>query len=148
MDKVKDISFSLDFANKIGTKESVIYKYISFKLLEGRFFLDIDDISKDISIISKNCINNSINNLIEKGYIKKNILSSIEKENILSSKEMEHLGVGNKTCEWCGCKTTILNKHHHPIPKKDKGIKLVNICPNCHCEFHHLVCELEVVDRG
>lgn len=53
------------------------------------------------------------------------------KEQILNSK-----GEGNKTCDWCGCKTTILHKHHYPVPKRLGGKDIVNICSNCHNEFH------------
>lgn len=45
---------------------------------------------------------------------------------------------GDKTCEWCGCKTTILHAHHYPIPRRLGGTETVNICPNCHYEFHDL----------
>lgn len=41
-----------------------------------------------------------------------------------------------KVCEWCGCKTTILHKHHYPIPKRLGGKEVVNICPTCHYGFH------------
>lgn len=53
------------------------------------------------------------------------------KTEILSEKE-----TGNKICEWCGCKTTVLHKHHHPVPKRLGGTETVNICSNCHGEFH------------
>ncbi len=53
------------------------------------------------------------------------------KNAVLSSK-----GTGEKTCEWCGCKTSVLNKHHYPVPKRDGGTETVNICSNCHNEFH------------
>lgn len=39
-------------------------------------------------------------------------------------------------CEWCGKTTSAIHKHHHPIPKRLGGQRTVNICPNCHCEFH------------
>ena len=53
------------------------------------------------------------------------------KEQILVSK-----GTGEKTCAWCGCKTTLLHKHHYPIPKRMGGKETVDICSNCHNEFH------------
>ena len=53
------------------------------------------------------------------------------KQELLSEKED-----GGKICEWCGCKTTVLHKHHYPIPKRDGGKETVNICSNCHMEFH------------
>lgn len=49
---------------------------------------------------------------------------------------MNNKGNGEKTCEWCGCKTTVLHKHHYPIPKRQGGKEIVNICSNCHHEFH------------
>lgn len=55
------------------------------------------------------------------------------KEQILSNK-----GDGEKTCAWCGCKTTILHRHHYPIPKRMGGTETVDICSNCHGEFHLL----------
>ena len=45
-------------------------------------------------------------------------------------------GEGQKTCQWCECKTTILHKHHFPIPKRLGGKEVVYICSNCHSEFH------------
>lgn len=53
------------------------------------------------------------------------------KETILGNK-----GKGDKVCEWCGCATSILHKHHYPIPKRAGGTATVNICSNCHNEFH------------
>ena len=53
------------------------------------------------------------------------------KEEVLNDKEQ-----GDKICEWCGCKTTLLHKHHYPIPKRMGGKETVNICSNCHNEFH------------
>lgn len=49
---------------------------------------------------------------------------------------MESKGLGDKVCEWCGCKTTVLHKHHYPVPKRMGGKDTVNICSNCHHEFH------------
>lgn len=42
----------------------------------------------------------------------------------------------DKVCSWCGANTAILHGHHFPIPQCDGGEKIVNICPNCHYEFH------------
>jgi hypothetical protein len=59
------------------------------------------------------------------------------KEQILTKK-----GNGEKICAWCGCKTTVLHKHHYPIPKRLGGKETVDICPNCHDEFH--VMEIQI----
>ena len=53
------------------------------------------------------------------------------KEQILNQK-----GDGEKICAWCGCKTTLLHKHHYPVPKRMGGTETVEICSNCHAEFH------------
>lgn len=65
--------------------------------------------------------------------ITKNVEYKDLKNIVISSK-----GKGNKTCEWCGCKTTILHSHHYPIPRRLEGTETVKICPNCHYEFHNL----------
>ena len=49
---------------------------------------------------------------------------------------LQQKGEGEKICEWCGCSTTILHKHHFPIPKRLGGTDVVSICSNCHSEFH------------
>lgn len=59
------------------------------------------------------------------------------KEQILNNK-----GDGEKICAWCGCKTTLLHKHHYPIPKRMGGTEIVYICSNCHSEFHVLEGEI------
>lgn len=43
-----------------------------------------------------------------------------------------------QVCEWCGINTSVLHKHHYPIPKRYGGKDVVNICSNCHNEFHNL----------
>lgn len=43
------------------------------------------------------------------------------------------------TCEWCNGSTTQLQKHHWPIPQSMGGEDTVNICANCHFEYHSLV---------
>lgn len=49
---------------------------------------------------------------------------------------LKNKGEGGKMCAWCGCKTSSLHKHHYPIPKRMGGIETVEICSNCHTEFH------------
>lgn len=47
-------------------------------------------------------------------------------------------GLGDKVCSWCGCRTYILHRHHFPKRRKDGGQETVDICPNCHANFHFL----------
>jgi hypothetical protein len=42
-------------------------------------------------------------------------------------------------CEWCESQSYILHKHHYPIPRSLGGEEVINICPNCHCEYHFLL---------
>lgn len=49
---------------------------------------------------------------------------------------LDNKGEGDKVCAWCGCKTTVLHAHHYPVPKRLGGKEVVNICSNCHHEFH------------
>lgn len=53
------------------------------------------------------------------------------KESILAPDEDKE-----KKCEWCGHRTTTLHRHHYPVPKRLGGKDIVNICANCHTEFH------------
>ena len=45
-------------------------------------------------------------------------------------------GNGAYQCVWCHCFTTTIHHHHHPIPKCQGGTEIVEICANCHAEFH------------
>ena len=73
-----------------------------------------------------------------------NEVSSPIRERIVNESQFEQIkadvltdkGEGEKICEWCGCKTTILHNHHFPIPKRLGGKEVVHICSNCHTEFH------------
>lgn len=42
------------------------------------------------------------------------------------------------TCAWCKSDTFILHEHHHPTPKSEGGKEIVQLCPNCHFEYHYL----------
>ena len=45
---------------------------------------------------------------------------------------------GLKKCQWCGSRTLLLHRHHYPISGAEGGTETVNICPNCHTEYHAL----------
>lgn len=45
-------------------------------------------------------------------------------------------------CEWCGKQSTALQKHHYPIPKREGGTDVVNICYECHHGFHQTEYEM------
>lgn len=62
------------------------------------------------------------------------------KEAVLKNKECSTNinSIFPNTCEWCGNNTIVLHEHHYPLKKSKGGTETVNICPNCHYEFHAL----------
>lgn len=63
---------------------------------------------------------------------------------IVSDKYTDEYGVErsilfNAHCEWCKVSTAFTHAHHYPIPKSEGGTETVNICPNCHTEYHALM---------
>jgi len=54
----------------------------------------------------------------------------------LENKAVAGLGIGSAVCEWCRIRTYTLHQHHYPTPRRNGGTQIVNICPNCHQEFH------------
>lgn len=138
----KPLYVNVKLAMKIGLNEAIIYNYISQKTLKNRYFLDLTDMHSDCSFLSKITIKRSLKKLIEIGKIKEIILTSEEKRGMLYEKQLTGMGIGNKTCEWCGYKSSVLHEHHYPIPKIEKGTEIVNICANCHYEYHHIRNEL------
>lgn len=68
----------------------------------------------------------------------KHRLSDQEILSIIQSKKAQSLPMGNGMCDWCLGTTVRLHSHHYPIKRCDGGKETVNICPNCHYEYHHL----------
>ena len=79
------------------------------------------------------------------GYLKTIKMSKEEIVSNLKNKK-NNSDIGDLECEWCRTKTLVLHKHHYPIPKAEGGKEIVNICPNCHQEFHCLENRIKVVD--
>lgn len=143
MNKPIRVTFDDQVAINVGIESAVTLSYLKEKFLEGRYLLDLQDIYNDIPIYTNTlAIKKCVEKLVLAGYIIEKELTSLEKCELLSGKKMTGLGVGNKVCEWCGCKTTVLHGHHYPIQKKDNGTELVQICANCHYEYHHIRNEL------
>ena len=92
-----------------------------------------DDFDNEDDNVNENDNDNDVSYPVQGTYRENQLPYASIKDEILNDK-----GFGDKTCEWCGCKTTILHKHHYPIPKRMGGKQIVNICSNCHNEFHVL----------
>jgi hypothetical protein len=88
--------------------------------------------------ISEIALKKRIKKYINMGLLQNNteFIVDLLKEKSLYSKNN---GIGECVCEWCQIKTVILHKHHYPIAKKDNGKQIINICPNCHSEFHNYI---------
>lgn len=103
------------------------------------YYCNNKDIKKtdELSQLNKYQLYSIKKKLFEYGYLnlKINNIENLKKETIKKS----HIG---KKCEWCGHECYILQEHHYPIPSKDGGNKVVNICPNCHYTFHKLESEI------
>ena len=147
MSQIENLTINQKVGAEVGTSAALVYDYIIKKSVNGRFFLDIEDIHSDLPIMSARSISRCVDKLVSSEYVTKAKLTSMEKFKILSRKRMDGLGIGNRVCEWCGCNTAVLNNHHFPIPRKDNGAKTVGICANCHSEFHHLTSEL-IIEEG
>lgn len=74
----------------------------------------------------------------KKGLAEKFSYSEDQIIQIIKSKSPQNLPGSNKCCEWCNCTTHALHKHHYPLKKCHGGQFVVNICPNCHYEYHFL----------
>ena len=109
---------------------------ISLELLRNKELTTNDIIKTDILMkeLSKYQLRKVKQKLLKLGYIKKS--NSSKKELKEKTIKLSHKG---KKCEWCKKECFVLQKHHYPISHKDKGEKIVNICPNCHYTYHKLL---------
>ena len=69
----------------------------------------------------------------------KNIKKFAEKHRRTDCEVFEMLNIKNskKGCLFCGYDKCYLDKHHYPIRKKYCGTDTINLCANCHREFHY-----------
>tara|TARA_X000001316_G_scaffold8267_1_gene2169 strand:+ start:152 stop:568 length:417 start_codon:yes stop_codon:yes gene_type:complete len=77
-----------------------------------------------------------LNRLKSEGLLVEKNLPYKEAVNLLKDKRANNYG--DLHCEWCGSKVFVLHQHHYPMKKCDGGKETVNICPNCHYEYHYL----------
>lgn len=93
------------------------------------------EFSKRLSLV-RGQVTKCLKELRKKGYVKTYYDSEIV--DLLKAKKMKGLGIGSKICAWCEVGTHVFHAHHYPVPKSKGGTELINICPNCHVEFHYL----------
>ncbi len=117
-----------DIAGKHGLKNAIV-----FSIAKNNNGITLSEIQAVVPFMSKSAIGRSMRYLRDVGLLNKKIMSPEDvKEIVLTKKKMF-------VCEWCNCKTLVLEEHHYPISKSDGGEKTVNICPNCHRAYHSII---------
>ena len=131
-----DFKFSKKVAKEIGLTNALVLGAIKQYVKDYKCSeIDMGVIkSRYLSFLSKSTIKRALKSLHDTGFLTNSLNDSEMKKNIV----LENKRNPKYVCEWCGCKCNLLNKHHFPIPKSQGGTETVNICPNCHYEFHAL----------
>lgn len=91
-------------------------------------------------ISSDGTVTNSCKELVNKGLIatQNNNMTPQDAVELITAKKPQYIESGGITCSWCGGKTLRLQLHHYPISARDGGQRTVEICANCHDEYHYL----------
>jgi len=131
------IAIHVPLALKIGCNPAMIFSTmaglsikhtLTNRLIKERF----------AGLFNGRTVNKCLNELEKLEVIEPYFLSVTEIAEILISKSLKGKGIGTLVCDWCSCNTCTLHAHHYPVPKKENGGKTVNICANCHREYHYL----------
>lgn len=129
------------FIDKMTTSAKTVYVEMTANMdRDGSVSINKNQIAKNISSTT-NYVSNAMKQLVEHGYIHEISIEDIVGH--LKNKGLQGLGSGVYTCTWCGIKTNVVDKHHYPIPRAKGGTEVVEICPNCHAEYHR--CESSYV---
>ena len=123
-----DIDIGLKY--NLSLQELAIYDYI-LKKKDWTYESIIND-NPLLNITNKKTVYKKIQKLKDLKLISFTKLSDKQVYDILNKSD-------SKTgCLFCGYNRCSLDKHHYPIRAKDGGIDTINLCPNCHREFHEL----------
>ena len=103
--------------------------------VDGSVAWPIEEMAKDMCVVTETARKN-ITLLRDAGYIR--MLTQQERVQGLIAKRSWSAwnGAGAYQCVWCHCFTTTIHHHHYPVPKSKGGIAIVDVCANCHAEFH------------
>jgi CRISPR/Cas system-associated protein Cas10 (large subunit of type III CRISPR-Cas system) len=93
--------------------------------------------------VNEKAVSRAVKELLQSNIVRRKSYDPYEIKKILMEKHLYGAGVGEELCSWCGVKTIILVDHHFPIQKQFGGEETVEICPNCHQEYHILTTLLE-----
>lgn len=121
--------------NKLKPHARYLYGYIlMLSNKDGTCVIDTRFLAEEADA-NTSTLNRLIGSLEAEGLVRR--MSALETANYIRRKNMNGRGIGISKCEWCGCRTVSTAAHHYPISKADGGTETVNICPNCHSEFHY-----------
>lgn len=79
--------------------------------------------------------------LTKKQLLETRKMTPVEIMNVVKRKDPQQLNdpfARLKICCWCRSETYILHEHHYPVPLTQNGSETVEICANCHSEYHFL----------
>ena len=130
-------------ACRIGLNEAMVAHRLHRLIHEsGKWvMLSTEQWNNEFPFWSRSTVQRTFTSLEDQSIIISRKLTKNEIVTILSDKHEQLFRDGRFTyarCTWCNAETLTLNEHHYPIPKASGGEDIVNICPNCHCEFHSL----------
>jgi len=128
------IHINADVAKKYGIHSAVIEAAIR----QEPFGIDRVTLRRTLPFISRSTINLKLKKLLKDNVVRITRMSKENVVDVLKNKKFEGIGIGRFKCEWCSIKTVILEEHHYPKTKEEGGTEIVNICPNCHREYHFL----------
>jgi len=139
MDKlsVGALKVKRSLAFEIGLNNAIILQTIR-DLEKADNVVTLEMLQDELMFFGIKTFNTSLKKLETSLYITIEYLNASDKMNILLKKDLKGLGIGNKRCPICNCKTLTLHEHHYPIQKCDGGTETIAICPTCHYEYHHL----------
>lgn len=151
MDKIQYLTRSENFlayskrlATAIGLKECIVLTEIIKQKKENVFFVNTESINNNVlDFISNSTFKRIISNLVDKKLLKKvNTNRSLIIEKLKSKPAV--IGVGNKQCSICKSITAQIHNHHYPIKACEGGTETIELCPNCHFEFHFMEYNYEI----
>ena len=136
---------SVRYNKNLKPNEKILYSEITALTNKDGICYATNEYFANLYGVTKTIIGQWLKSLEFEGLIK---ICKLDISQKLKDKSLCGFGFGNKQCEWCGINTMVLHKHHYPIPKKLGGIDIVNICPNCHHEFHYCDYEILILDKS
>jgi len=124
------------YCKGLSAQEKLLYSEITALTNKKGYCWATNNYFANLYRLSKETVSRQISKLVELGFITVTTESDIKIIQELKAKNMDGFGIGDKKCAWCGVRTIVLHPHHYPTPKSKGGIETIDICPNCHSEFH------------